>query len=169
MGQVYAAESQNNGDYLKYKESKPVTSSSWLSTIAYIFTLVLTFGFVIGLAYFASRFLGHKFGTLSPAGDNKVLKTIPLGQSRAIYVVEVAGKFLIMGVTDHNINLLQEITSAEEIEKIKADSASAPAHQFDRVFQRHLASLQQMSQKFPIAFDAHKKSESQSANEREKR
>lgn len=150
---VTAQESQ--GEYLKYQEPQaPTGSSSWVSTLAYILSLLATFAVVIGLAFFTSRFLGQKFGHLSVRNINKVLVTLPLGNNRAVYVVEVAGKYLVLGVTDHNITLLQEIVDAAEIEKIRIQGSLSPQQdQFKNIFQKHLDTLQQISQIVPLRFD----------------
>lgn len=153
-------------DYLSYQEPKPA-GSSWLSTIAYVLTLVVTFAVVIALAYFTSRFLGQRMGRFSAAGDNRVLVSLPLGQNRGVYVVEVAGKFLVLGVTDHSVNFLQEITDPAMIEKLRTTALPAPASQFDTVFNRQLASLQQMSHKFPGVFGNYSRNDQQI--DREKR
>ncbi len=149
-GQVYAVES--NGDYLQYQEPKPTTSTSWLSMVSYVLSLLITFAAVIGLAYFASRFLGKKLGSLSASGSSRVINTLSFGANRAVYIVEIAGKFLVLGVTDHTITVLQEITNPEEIEKMKAEQSTAAINQFDTIFQKQLASLQRFSQTFPTAF-----------------
>lgn len=162
-GQAYAAEG-----YLNYQEPQPAATSSWLSTIAYVFSLIATFAVVIGLAYFTSRFLGHKMGQASVVGDNRILVTLALGPNRAVYIVEIAGKFFVLGVTEHNITLLEEITDSTRIEKLKQQPAAktSASNQFDRVFQRQLASLQNMSQKFPTAFNSKDHSEKQDERER---
>lgn len=163
--QVYAADA--NGGYLNYQEPQPSATSSWLSTIAYVFSLVATFAVVIGLAYFTSRFLGQKMGQASVVGDNRILVTLALGPNRAVYIVEVAGKFLVLGVTENNITLLEEITDQIRIEKLKQQPAAMPAsNQFDEIFQRQLASLQHMSQKFPTVFNNKDRSEQQDERER---
>ena len=152
-GIVYAAEP--TGEYLQYQEPKPPAYSSGLSTLAYVFSLLVTFAIVIGLAYFASRFLGQKMGSKLAIGNQKIVATLPLGANRGIYVVEIAGKFLILGVTDHSIQVLQEITDRVEIEKIQAEKALAPENQFEKIFQGQLASLQRLSPKFPNVFNTH--------------
>lgn len=165
LGQAYGAES--NGEYLQYQEPKPTTAVSWYSTISYIFSLIITFAFVIGLAYFASRFLGKKLGGLSASGSSRIINVLSLGTNRAIYTVEIAGKFLVLGVTDHAVTVLQEITDSKEIEKLKVEQVTVPKDQFDNVFQRQLASLQQLSQKFPTTFGANLQNVQK--HEREKR
>ena len=150
MGTVYAA--TPNGEYLQYQAPKPAESSSMLSMVTYVFSLMVTFALVIGLAYFASRFVGRKMGSGAVMGPNKVIATLSLGANRGVYIVEIAGKFLALGVTDHGISVLHEITDLHEIEKMKEAQLSMPETQFDKVFQRQLASLQRLSPKFPNVF-----------------
>jgi Flagellar biogenesis protein len=82
-------------------------------------------------------------------------------------VVEVAGRVLLLGVTDHSITMLEEIIDQERIDKLKQQSVPiSTAPSFDSVLQRQLASLQQMSQKFPAIF---KDRDNNPDNESEKR
>ena len=147
---AYAAES---GEYLKYSESPPATTTSTLSMVAYIFSLLITFAFVIGLAYLASKFLGRKMSSLHRNNDNKILTAVSLGPNKSVCVVEIAGKVFVLGVTDHAINLLQELSSDEEIAKVKAQANIANNEDnYADLFQKQLVSLRQMTSKFPGAF-----------------
>lgn len=163
---VIASAAEPTGEYLQYQEPKPAVYSPGLSTVTYIFSLLVTFTIVIGLAYFASRFLGQKMGSKLAIGRHKIVATLPLGTNRAVYIVEIAGKFLVLGVTDHTINVLQEITDIGEIEKMKAEPISVPETQFDKVFQRQLASLHQLSPKFPNVFNTHHQNEQKHEDEK---
>lgn len=151
---ILAADGGSSSEYLKYQEPK-APGISWLSSISYIFSLLVTFGVVIALAYFSSRFLGQKMGKM-PLGVNtqQILFTVPLGANRALYAVEVANKVLVLGVTDQSIVLLQELHSPEELAALKSQAVSAETASFETVFQNHLASLKQMTQKFPVGFDS---------------
>ena len=136
------------GEYLKYQEaSQPSPFPAFLTTIAYILSLVVSFAIVIALAYFVSRLIGLKMGRLSRYGDNRVLSVLPLGPNKAIYVVEVAGRYFILGVTERNISVITEIVSQEEIDKIKnvRDLDQKP---FDKIFREKMASLQRISGRF---------------------
>ncbi|MBP2650225.1 MAG: Flagellar biosynthesis protein, FliO [Firmicutes bacterium] len=146
-----ALAAEQAGNYLNYKEPEPA-GASWLSTLSYMFTLLVMFGAVIAMAYGTSRFLGKKMGNVIANGNNKVCATVSLGQNRAVQVVEVAGRFLVLGVTDHNINLLQEITDPEQIEKLKTQEPVDRSAPFEQVFHKHLTSLQNMSERFPGVF-----------------
>lgn len=146
------AEQQGN-DYLKYQEPKP-PEVSWLSSIAYIVTLLITFAVVIALAYFTSRFLGYKMGSFVSDGQERILGSLPLGSNRIIYVVEVAGKVMIVGVTDHGIHMLKEIDDPDEIFAIKARAVNHRQNdQFGKIFHNQLSSLEQFSKQFPAVFD----------------
>ncbi len=161
-GQVYAQEQETG--YLKYQDPTP-PATSVLSTIAYIFTLLLAFAVVIGLAYFTSRVLGQRLGQ-GTANNSRVLTTVPLGANRTLQVVEIAGKVLLLGVTEQSITLLQEITDAEEITKLRNMPNSSADSPFDQVFQRQLASLQVMSRRFPAAFSSNRRPESEEEQEK---
>jgi flagellar protein FliO/FliZ len=153
-------------DYLKYQEPQP-TSISFLSTISYIFSLLVTFAVVIGLAFYTSRFMGKKMGSFNNSPDGKVMSSLALGPKSYVYVVEIAGKYLVLGVTEHNINLLHEITNVEEIAALKQKEPVNPAKsQFEVLFQNHIHSLREMSNKFPAVFGARENSQE---NEGEKR
>jgi len=144
------AAAATNG-YLTYQEPEPAASSVW-STLAYLLSLLFVFAVVIGLAYATSRFLGLKLGRLAGIPNNKILFNIPLGPNRGIYAVEIAGKVLILGVTEHNMVLLQEITSPEAIEALKQEASAQPATKFDVLLQKSLHSLQHMPAKYPRVF-----------------
>ncbi len=161
---VYAAEP--TGEYLQYQEPRAASFSSGLSTITYVFSLLVTFAIVLGLAYFSSRFLGQRMGNRLANGDQKIVATLPLGTNRAVYVVDIAGKYLVLGVTDHTINVLQEITDPVEIEKLKLQQISIPETQFEQVFQRQLASLQRISPKFTNVFNAYQQNKQKHEDEK---
>ena len=153
--------------YLKYQEPQPA-SLSWFSTGVYVFSLILTFVVILVLAYFSSRFLGYKLSQNAGNGDSKILSSLLLGPNRAVYVVEVAGKCMVLGVTEHQITLLQEINSPAEIADLRAKQNSLGVEQFDTIFRRHLTSLQQMTNKFPAVFGSNSPVE-RPADKQEKR
>lgn len=150
-------------EYLTYQEPQP-PATSWFAATGYVFSLLVTFLLVLGLAYFTSRFLGQKMN--GPAGLNqgKIHATLALGPNRAVYVVEIAGKYMVLGVTDQSISLLREITSPEDIAQLTAQAGAAvPAEPFANVFQRQLLVLKQLNKKFPAVFGL----DTQEINEKE--
>ena len=146
------AASQSGGYLSNYQDTTTTqpAQSSWLSTVAYLISLVIVFAFVVGLAYFASRFLGKKFGTANLSRSSKVLESLQLGANQALYVVEIAGEILLIGVTDHNITLLNKITDELEIGKLRSQADFNFANEsFNHMFENQLVSLEQMARKVP--------------------
>lgn len=151
-GQVLAA--PESGEYLKYQEPQPA-ASSWLATGGYILSLLFTFLLVLGLAYITSRLLGKRMAIGKGLGNGKVYATLALGPNRAVYVIEIAGKFMVLGVTDQNITMLTEINSLADIEQLKAsENVDMPPEQFSSVFHKQLGLLRQMQQKFPYTLSS---------------
>lgn len=144
--------SQSGGYLSNYQDTMTAqpAQSSWLSTVAYLISLVMVFTFVVGLAYFASRFLGKKFGAVNLSKSSKVLESLQLGQNQVLYVVEIAGEVLLIGVTEHNITLLNKITDELEIGRLRSQADSNFANEsFNHIFENQLVSLEQMARKVP--------------------
>ena len=100
----------DSGGYLSgYENQDPAPNGtpgvSWWSTIAYVASLVVVFLFVAGLAYYVSKILGGRFGRAMSGGGGRLLENLPLGPGRSACVVELAGRILLLGVTEHTISL----------------------------------------------------------------
>ena len=144
---VQAAESA--GGYLAgYEETDPrPTPVSWWSTIAYLVSLFAVFAIVIVLAYFATRAFGSKaMGKLAAQGGRIHLQ-LPLGPNRSACVVEVLGRVFLLGVTEHNITLLAEFESSDELAEFMVRNAGD-----DTMFSNQFGSLSDIVQKIPPIF-----------------
>lgn len=145
---VYA----ENAEYLKYQE--PQAQVSLLANIDVILYMITMFLLILGLAYFTSRFVGRRMSLQPGAGSDKVLSILQLGPNRALYLVEFADRLFILSVTDHQVQLLQDLTDSAVAAGLKSRYGGQPDKvQFENVFQKHLASLHEISQKFPRVFD----------------
>ena len=122
--------------------STPFTYPS--SNMTGTFSLITSLIGIIILALAASWFIQKKVGFASNK-FGKVLGIVPLDNKRLIYIVYVSGKFLVLGVTENNINLLTEITDKDTIDTYK--------------LQYHLTQSE-LDKNFPFSF----KSESSNAN-----
>ena len=153
---VLAAGDSSSGGYLsQYQNVDPhPTGTSWLSTIAYLLSLIVIFVFVIALAYYVSHYLGGHFGReLRQNGSGTLLTQLPLGPNRSVCVVEIAGHIMVLGVTDHNITLLREITDIKEIEKLHlSDAAETNDKNMTGMFGRQFNSLDKISKRIPDLF-----------------
>jgi flagellar protein FliO/FliZ len=138
------------GEYLKQEQQ--YSGSSSLSVFSYVLSLLFTFGVVLALAYFTSKFWGGKLSQFTRNENQKVLLTLPLGHNRAVYVVEIVNEYFVLGVTDQNISLLHKITSLEQIEQLKAQMIPDKTENFGLIFRNQLHSLKHMSHKFPVVF-----------------
>jgi flagellar protein FliO/FliZ len=76
------------------------------------FSLLVVFGLMWGLAKLARRPLGGRHGT----GSLSVLHRQQLSRGSSVAVVQVAGRALVLGVTDQQVSLLGE-TELEAFEK----------------------------------------------------
>jgi flagellar protein FliO/FliZ len=107
--------------YLEYQEPVLTGNTSLYSTFFYILTLIFVFFLVLLLAYLASRLIGGKFGAARIKTAGNVLGSMPLDHNKRIIFVELNGSVLVLGVTEHSVALLKEISASEDIEKIKED------------------------------------------------
>jgi flagellar protein FliO/FliZ len=149
---VAAVFANPEGGYLTYNNPAVSQGPSTFTTISYIFSLLVTFAIVVGLAYFTSKFLSRKW---SPAihGRNLIVHdTISLGVNKLLYLVEVGGKVLLIGVTDHNITHLQEFTDEKFMKELHEKAFNGEQLQtppaFNNVFAQQIDKLQHMTSRF---------------------
>ncbi len=151
-----SGDTAGSGGYLsQYQSTNPhPTSVSFFSTLAYLLSLVVIFAFVAGLAYYVSHYLGDRFGKgIKKDGSGGILSYLPLGPNRSVCVIELAGHIMIIGVTDHNISLLREVTDMEEIKRLKLLSAqSATENDFAKIFGKQFNSIDNLSQRLSTIF-----------------
>jgi len=150
-----AEDAASSGGYLAgYQDVDPhPTQTSWWSTLAYLISLLVVFVFVLVLAYVASRFLGGRFTKATLADGGKILENLPLGPNRSVCVVELAGKVVMLGVTEQSITLLQEITDPQQIETLRSrESQQLPTEGIEQVFAEQLKSLDKISRRIPALF-----------------
>lgn len=78
--------------------------------------MLFALALVIALAYFVSKWLSKRGGvqTANIAKQFKVIDKLILGQDRAVYIVSVGGKNILLGVTQHHIENLGEVEIDEQ-------------------------------------------------------
>jgi len=136
--------------YLQYQEPARATGSTW-GTLAYVVSLLVLFVGVILLAYLTSRFVASRMGGIGQTPGAVIHMTLALGPNRNIHLVEMAGRFFVVGATEQSIALLFEINEPGQIEKIRETKASARPS-FETALGGQLAALKQMRDKFPDMF-----------------
>ncbi len=136
-------------EYAEAADPKP-TGVSWWSTLAYLLSLLAVFALVVLLAYGASRFLGGRFMKAAEGAGGQMLAHLPLGPGRSACVVELAGRVFVLGVTEHSITLLREITDEEEIERLHRGAMAAARGM--ALFSSQMGALEQLAKRIPSFF-----------------
>ena len=145
------------GGYLSgYSEVDPRPSAmSWWSTLAYLLSLLAVFAFVVVMAYFVSRFLSGRFAQISGGEGGRVLSHVPLGPNRSVCIIELGEHVFMLGVTDHQITLLSEVTDAAEIERLKSRSTSNLGST-GAILSSQIGSLEALARRIPSLFKGEK-------------
>lgn len=78
-----------------------------------MFATVVVVAFIIYLSYLASKYLGRGMAKSSSSRYMRLIDQIPLGQERYIAVVQVSGKYLLVGITAGQVNILSELGEEE--------------------------------------------------------
>lgn len=101
----------------KEDEEKKNIQIGYYSYIKIIIVLLLVIAIIYGISYFLRRTLKIK----GEIGDETaaILVNQSIGAGKWIQVVFVAGKYLVLGVTSENINLISEIEDQKEIERFE--------------------------------------------------
>ena len=77
---------------------------------------------IIYLSYLASKYIGKGLGRNGSSRYMRLIDQITLGQDRHIAIVQVGGKYLLVGVTSGQISLLSEV-SDEDLFPLEPDNA----------------------------------------------
>ena len=149
-----AAEPAAGGYLSGYETVDPrPTSSSYWSTLAYFISLLAVFAFVVVMAYLASRLLSGRFARVTATDGGRILTHLPLGPNRSVCVVELAERVFMLGVTEHSITLLKEITDEDEIERLHRRGLGSSGGMGDEFpLSSQLGSLEQLARRIPSLF-----------------
>ena len=154
VGVVSAAEPAapaSTSGYLQYQDPAAKPAGTAWGTVAYVFSLILLFIGVIFLAYLTSRFLAVKMGGMGHGAGSAIHTTLALGPNRNIHLVEMAGRFFVVGATEQSIQLLFEIDSAEQIAAIRSSTQIARPS-FEEALGSQISALKQIRDRFPGMF-----------------
>ncbi len=112
-------------DLYRYEEPT-VEEESYAWTI--IKTLIVI-GMLVGGFYYFFRFVTRRAGIQLPGSAGvQTLLVSPMGTNKFLQVVDLAGRVLVLGVTDNSINLIMEIKEKDEVDRIRLMATkSSPA------------------------------------------
>jgi flagellar biogenesis protein FliO len=98
-----------------FKPQLEEESSVWM-----FIKMIIVLGIFGGGFYYFYRFITKKTGVGLFGGEAvKVLSVVPLGQNKFLQVVDLAGKVLVIGVSDSAISLITEVTEKDQIDRIR--------------------------------------------------
>jgi flagellar protein FliO/FliZ len=103
--------------------SSPATAP--VSSLMSIAQVVLALGFVIALIVF-SAWLVRRFSLMPMGAKGQVLKVVTgvmVGAKERVVVVEVEGRWLVLGVTANTVNLLHSLDAPEQAETVLVPQA----------------------------------------------
>jgi flagellar protein FliO/FliZ len=105
-----------------FKPQVEEESSAWM-----FFKMLFVLAIFGGGFYYFYRFVTKKAGLNIFGGEAvRVLSVVPIGQNKFLQLVDVAGRVLLVGVSDNSINLITEITEKDQIDRIRILATRTP-------------------------------------------
>ncbi len=149
---VLAASKELNLDTVSDPRVTPMPSMFTL-----FLRLIVSLVIIVGLAYLTMKLLRKNMQVLSRAANIKVLDQYAFSFNKGVYITQIAGRVYVLGVTDHNINLITEITDQDVVEDIVALAKAKEMEPIipPSVFQRILPGLFNQRVSGDRSFNAH--------------
>lgn len=119
---------------------------SFLGTLV---RFLLMFGLMIGMFFGVTRYLKSK-AIVGGSGDlAKTLGTVPLAPGKHLQIVDLAGKILVLGVSNAGVQLVSEITDARTADRIRVWHDSRPSFAApETLIQKALVALRRTDMRF---------------------
>lgn len=109
---------------------QPLTNAVAGGPVITVFTyikVILILAFVIAIILLSVKLLKKLSPQLNRTGDGNAIKIISstwLGPKKSLYLIKIASKYLLIGVTENNINLLREIDDQQDISSLEGPLSS---------------------------------------------
>jgi flagellar biogenesis protein FliO len=111
-----------------YEYTEPDFDQNRTSYPLLILRTVAVLAVIVIVIYLIFRFLlRSRNRVIADTEMIRVLATFPLAANRLIKVVDIAGKILVLGVTDANITLITEVEDKELVDRIRLLSSKEGA------------------------------------------
>ncbi|MDI3316506.1 MAG: flagellar biosynthetic protein FliO [Bacillota bacterium] len=95
----------------------------WAEVLRVLLGLV-TFLAVLGLAYFVATGVG-RYAT-GAGGPMRVVGQLALGPRRGVTLVRLGDELLLLGVTDHQVTLLERVSDPRLLERLDPPGKGGP-------------------------------------------
>ncbi len=121
-GNAKTEKSSSGSDDVRLQNPGVIPSSteegpSFLSTA---FRFVALLAVMLGGLFLVVRFIRMRNPALLPAGDlATVMATIPLVQGKFLQIVDLAGRMVVLGVSDHGVNMIMPVDDAVTADRIR--------------------------------------------------
>lgn len=97
--------------------------SSTFENAMQLIGLIIMFVLILTASYFTARFVGNSAVTQSKNRNMKVIETYKVAPNRFLQIIEVSGKYIVIGISKDSIEFLTEL---EPDQVIKADGEITP-------------------------------------------
>jgi flagellar protein FliO/FliZ len=154
---------------------RPANGADQPSLVWQFIRTLLTLGFLLAIFYAIFRL--YKFKRELPQQNFSAITSIydfPLGPNQRLQILEMAGRLMILGVSENSIQLLSEVTDKYTVDRIKLDCAEdnkAPRADFvtelSRVIKTNLS--QRFGKKDPGSFSIQESGEGNTELEAQRR
>lgn len=68
---------------------------------------------VLYLCYAFSKFIAKKVNNVSDSNNIKILERVAISQDKGLAIVEICGKYYLIGFANNNIEILKEVDGAD--------------------------------------------------------
>lgn len=115
---AFAVWAVNPNDSINLPDYTEPETTALPSMAGLFIKIILSLGIIIFLTYGVMRVLQKQFKTTGGSWIN-VVDQVSLGPNRGLFIANIAGKIVALGVTDHQIVKILEIDDPDMIEQIK--------------------------------------------------
>jgi flagellar protein FliO/FliZ len=118
-----------------------------MALIKMVSALLIVIGMVYGALFLLRRLMGKNVGRNANSDILEVLQTTCVGQHKAISLVKVANRSVLVGVTDHQVSLLSELNEAQTAEILASTvTEKTPQETFAGILSKSMTKIKQMGQ-----------------------
>lgn len=96
-----------------------------MELVTALLQFLFLFSLVVALAWLTTRFVGTRVGATMRGSSLRVIQHIPAGRDRSIMLLEAGGRVYLLGITAHQVTLLDAIEDPSVIGRI-LERAPAP-------------------------------------------
>lgn len=119
-------------DSMKIQPYKQSLANEPVITVFTYIKVIFILAFIVVLILLAVKLLKKFSPQLDRTGDNNTINikaSTWLGPKKSLYLVKIASKYLLIGVTENNINLIKEIEEREDINMLEGQFSGTSGNQ----------------------------------------